>query len=125
MVDKRIIGFDNPEIEQNIPDYITFLFILDVNYPDSCPKILSKSNFSVPNLMDGRDLFFEICKNYNNNKKIYQIANEIPKFIHKVMTSKVYNFYGTFHLGALYDMKNFSNMLVSKFFVIFTNILKY
>jgi len=81
MVDKRIIGFDNPEIEQNIPDYITFLFILDVNYPDSAPKILSKSNFSVPNLMDGRDLFFEICKNYNNNKKIYQISNEIPKFI--------------------------------------------
>jgi hypothetical protein len=28
----------------------------------------------------------------------------------------VYNFYGTFHLGALYDMKNFSNMLVNDFF---------
>lgn len=46
MVDKRIIGLENPEIEQNIPDYITFLFILDVNYPDSCPKILAKTNVS-------------------------------------------------------------------------------
>lgn len=44
MVDKRILGLDNPELEQNIPDYITFLFILDVNYPDIPPKILTKTN---------------------------------------------------------------------------------
>lgn len=116
MVDKRILGLDNPEVEQNIPDYITFLFILDVNYPDVPPKILAKTNFSVPNLMDGRDLFNEICKDYNSKKTIVSIANDIPKFANKVITSKVYNFYGTFHLGALYDMKNFNNMLVSKTF---------
>lgn len=31
--------------------------------------------------MDGRDLFHEICKDYNSNKTIVSIANEIPKFI--------------------------------------------
>lgn len=46
MVDKRIIGLDNPELEKNIPDYISFLFILDVNYPESPPKILAKTNVS-------------------------------------------------------------------------------
>ena len=66
--------------------------------------------------MDGRDLFNEVCKNYNEKITLTSIANEIPKFVNRVVTSKVYNFYGTFHLGALYDMKNFSNMLVRKFF---------
>ena len=44
IIDKRILNIDNPEIEKNIPDYITFLIILDTNYPESTPKILSKSN---------------------------------------------------------------------------------
>jgi len=46
MIDKRIINLDNPEIEQSIPDYISFLFILDVYYPEVPPKILAKTNVS-------------------------------------------------------------------------------
>lgn len=37
--------------------------------------------FSVPNLMDGRDLFDEICKDYKSQTKIFSIVNDIPKFI--------------------------------------------
>jgi hypothetical protein len=31
--------------------------------------------------MDGRDLSNEICKDYNSNKTIVSLANEVPKFI--------------------------------------------
>ena len=64
--------------------------------------------------MDGRDLSSEICQNWNTNTTILDIANNIPKFILRVLHSKIYNFYGSFHLGAIYDLKNFNNMLVSK-----------
>lgn len=64
--------------------------------------------------MDGRDLSPEICDNWNSNMTLLDIANNIPKFIIRVINSKIYNFYGVFHLGAIYDLKNFNNMLVSK-----------
>ena len=65
--------------------------------------------------MDGRDLSPEICANWNSNTTILEVANNIPKFIVRVLNSKIYNFYGCFHLGAIYDLKNFNNMLVSKY----------
>lgn len=65
--------------------------------------------------MDGRDLSPEICTNWNPNLTILDIANNIPKFIIRVLSSKIYNFYGTFHVGAIYDLKNFNNMLVNNF----------
>ncbi len=46
IIDKRILGLDNTEAEHSIPDYITFLFILDISYPDYPPKILAKTNVS-------------------------------------------------------------------------------
>ena len=64
--------------------------------------------------MDGRDLSPEICKNWDKDTTILEIANSIPKFIQRVLHSKTYNFYGKFQLGAIYDLKNFNNMLVSK-----------
>jgi len=76
--------------------------------------------------MDGRDLSSEICQNWNSNCNLVDIANNIPKFIMRVLNSKIYNFYGSFHLGAVYDLKNFNNMLVSKLkilnFIIFNLI---
>ena len=76
--------------------------------------------------MDGRDLSSEICENWNSNSTLLDIANNIPKFILRVLNSKIYNFYGGFHLGAIYDLKNFNNMLVSKLkilkFIIFNLI---
>ncbi len=64
--------------------------------------------------MDGRDLSSEICLGWSSNSSLLDIANSIPKFLIKVLTSKLYKFYGQYHLGAIYDLKNFNNMLVSK-----------
>ena len=64
--------------------------------------------------MDGRDLLKEVCDNWNSNMRVVDIINKLPDLIVKVRTSKVFNFYGKFEMGALYDMKNFNNMLVSK-----------
>jgi hypothetical protein len=65
--------------------------------------------------MDGRDLSPDICPDWNSKSTILDIANSIPKFVVKVLNSKTYKFYGTFHLGAIYDLKNFNNMLVSNY----------
>lgn len=46
IIDKRILGIDNIDSDHNVPDYITFLIILDVSYPDYPPKILAKTNVS-------------------------------------------------------------------------------
>jgi hypothetical protein len=64
--------------------------------------------------MDGRDLLPDIFPNWTPNSTILEIANFLPKFLTKVLNSKLYKFYGTFHIGAIYDLKNFNNMLVSK-----------
>ena len=67
--------------------------------------------------MDGRDLSPDICPDWSAKSNILEIANNIPKFVVKVLNSKTYRFYGTYHLGAVYDLKNFNNMLVSKYFI--------
>ena len=64
--------------------------------------------------MDGRDLLYEICPNWNPKVKLIDVANLMTPFLARVLNSKGYKFYGTFHLGTVYDMKNFENMLVSK-----------
>ena len=63
--------------------------------------------------MDGRDLLKEICKNWNSNMRIIDLISKLPDFIVRIRQSKVFNFYGKFEMGAMYDMKNFNNMLVS------------
>jgi ubiquitin-protein ligase len=93
------------------------LMIIDSLYPDYPPKILAKTNFCTPSLMDGRDLFNNICENWNKNMKLIEIVNLIPKFLANVINTKSYKFYGRFHLGAIYDMKNFDNMIVSKIYI--------
>jgi hypothetical protein len=68
--------------------------------------------------MDGRDLAQEIIPNYlqwNPSTTILDIAHAMPAFIIRLKSSKVYSFYGKYHLGALYDLKNFNNMLVISF----------
>lgn len=75
--------------------------------------------------MDGRDLLKEICTEWNSNMKIVDLINKLPDFIVKVRTSKVFNFYGHFEMGGLYDMKNFNNMLVSKKNILFLHINRY
>lgn len=68
--------------------------------------------------MDGRDLSPDICEDWSPKSTLLEIANSIPKFVIKVLNSKTYRFVGTFHLGAVYDLKNFNNMLVSKLYIL-------
>jgi hypothetical protein len=65
--------------------------------------------------MDGRDLALEIVPNWKNNNTLYEVATSIPKFLSKVLNSKIFSLYGSFHIGAVYDLKNFSNMSVNDF----------
>ena len=65
--------------------------------------------------MDGRDLAPSIILKWTPELSILGIANTIPIFIKKVLLADDYQFYGTFYINAVYDMKNFDNMLVSNF----------
>ena len=114
-VDKRVIGVDTDLQKSKVPDFIGFLIIVDNNYPEQLPSVLAKSNFSNPSLMDGRDLFDEICPNWNSESKLEDIVKGLKVFLRKVVTAPGYKFYGTFHLGTVYDLRNFENMVVSKY----------
>ena len=89
MIDKKILKIQVED--KNIPEFITFLMIVDWNYPKSPPKILSKTNvrkfvkkFSYPNLMDGRDLFEDIFLSiWNEKSSLLEISSNIPNFIVK------------------------------------------
>ena len=65
--------------------------------------------------MDGRDLSPSIILKWTPELSLLGIANTIPIFIKNVLLADDYQFYGTFYLNTVYDMKNFDNMLVSNF----------
>jgi hypothetical protein len=122
-IDKRIIGIDLAIEKSKIPNIIILLMILNGNYPSEAPKIISKSNFTTPTLMDGRDLMPEICPRWIANKtKLVDIVKKITPFCARVINNTDYKFYGTFHLGAVYYMKNFDNMIVSKLKIFIINL---
>ena len=94
---------------------IILLLILNEKYPLEIPKIISKSNFSQPTLMDGRDLMPEICPRWIAKKtKLIDIVKKVTPFCARVINYPDNKFYGKFHLGAVYYMKNFDSMIVSK-----------
>jgi hypothetical protein len=122
-IDKRIIGIDLAIEKSKIPNVIILLMILNGNYPSEAPKIISKSNFTTPTLMDGRDLMSEICPKWIANKtKLVDIVKKVTPFCARVINNTDYKFYGTFHLGAVYYMKNFDNMIVSKLTIFIINL---
>ena len=65
--------------------------------------------------MDGRDLSPSVILKWSKELSLLGIANTIPIFIKNVLLADDYQFYGTFYLNTVYDMKNFDNMLVSNF----------
>ena len=73
--------------------------------------------------MDGRDLMKEICPIWNSKKGLKGIIEGILPFLSKVINAKGYKFYGTFHLGSIYNLKNFDNMIVGKYIYIIFIIL--
>ena len=65
--------------------------------------------------MDGRNLSSSIILKWTPEISLAGIANTIPVFIKKVLMATDYEFYGEFCINAVYEMKNFNNMLVSNF----------
>ena len=65
--------------------------------------------------MDGRDLSPSLILKWTPELSLLGIANTIPIFIKNVLLASDYQFYGTFYINTVYDMKNFDNMLVSNF----------
>jgi len=116
IIDKNKIEINlNENKYSNLPNTIVFLIIIDYSFPDNPPKILSKTNFCFPNLMDGRNLSSSIILKWEPSISLVSIANTIPIFIKQILLSTTYHFYGNFELGAVYDLKNFNNMLVNIF----------
>ena len=116
IVDKTYIQPHIPENKYNsIPDTIIFLMIADYSFPEFPPKIFCQTNFCFPNLMDGRNLSNSILPSWNKNTKLGDIAKIIPDFVKSVIKSESYNFYGFYTIDAVYDLKNFNNMLVNTF----------
>jgi hypothetical protein len=48
IVDKRILSLEEIEEHNSIPEFLTFLIIIDSTYPDSPPHVLSKTNVNIP-----------------------------------------------------------------------------
>ena len=114
MIDKNLIGIDSEKAKERVPETVGFLIIIVQGYPTVPPKILTKSNFCTPSLMDGRDLLKDICPTWNSKSGLKPLLDGMLPFLGKVINAKGYKFYGTFHLGAIYNLKNFENMIVSK-----------
>ena len=114
MIEKDIIGIDSEKAKERVPKIVVFLIVILPGYPNIPPEILTKSNFCTPSLMDGRDLLNEICPNWNTKSGLRPIVEGILPFLSKVINAKGYKFYGMFHLGATYNLKNFDNMIVGK-----------
>jgi len=65
--------------------------------------------------MDGRNLSKSIILKWTPEMSLFDVVNTIPIFIKKVLTAKVYEFYGEFLLNSVYNLKNYNNMLVNNF----------
>ena len=65
--------------------------------------------------MDGRNLSNSIILKWTPEISLIDIIKTIPIFIKKVLTTKVYEFYGEFCLNSVYNLKNYNNMLVNNF----------
>jgi len=69
--------------------------------------------------MDGRDLLKDICPNWSPKSGLKPILEGMLPFLSRIFNARGYKFYGTFHLGATYKLKNFDNMIVGKYIYIF------
>ena len=65
--------------------------------------------------MDGRNLAKSIILKWIPQITLIDIIKTIPLFIKKVLTAKLYEFYGEFTLNSVYNLKNYNNMLVNSF----------
>ena len=85
MIEKNIIGIDSEKAKERVPETVVFLIIILKGYPEIPPKILTKSNFCTPSLMDGRDLLKDICPNWNSKSGLKPILEGILPFLSRVI----------------------------------------
>ena len=107
MVEKNIIGIDSEKAKERVPKIVVLLIVILPGYPNIPPQVLTKSNFCIPSLMDGRDLLKDICPSWNSKGGFKQILEGFLPFLKKVINAKGHKFYGMFHVGATYNLKNF------------------
>ena len=105
MIEKNVIGIDSEKAKERVPKIVVFLIIILPGYPNVFPEVLTKSNFCMPSLMDGRDLLNEICPTWNVKSGLKPIFEGILPFLSRVINAKGYKFYGMFHLGSTYNLK--------------------
>ena len=112
-----------PELISDSPikinENVDFLVMIGKYFPFVPPKVLCLTNFSFPNLNDGRDLLDDIMKfPWSNQFKLQFIVTLIPKFIVEFLTkikSGIYHVWGKFYLDEIYDYDILKN-LQNKFF---------
>ena len=112
-----------PELISDSPikinENVDFLIMIGKYFPFVPPKVLCLTNFSFPNLNDGRDLLDDIMKfPWSNQFKLQFIVTLIPKFIVEFLTkikSGIYHVWGKFYLDEIYDYDILKN-LQNKFF---------
>ena len=78
MINKNIIGIYSKKAKERVPEIVFFLIIMQ-DYPEFPPKILTKSNFRSPSLIDGSDLFKDICPNWT---QAYGLKSILEGFLH-------------------------------------------
>ena len=112
-----------PELISDSPikinENVDFLIMIGKYFPFVPPKVLCLTNFSFPNLNDGRDLLEDIMKfPWSNQFKLQFIITLIPKFIVEFLTkikTGIYHVWGKFYLDEIYDYDILKN-LQNKFF---------
>ena len=92
-----------------------FKIIFDLSKPNFPPKILSINYIIYSSISDGRDLLKEIIKNWTPLTTISELTEGIINFVSILDNKNDYQFYGTFHLGEIYNLKSFSEYEESKF----------
>lgn len=65
--------------------------------------------------MNGKDLSEEALLTWRSKMTLKDIANGLLIFLKTILNAKEYRHYGKYHIGAIYDLRNFHNMLVSSF----------
>ena len=92
LIEKNIIGIDSEKAKERVPETVVFLIIIVQGYPEVAPKILTKSNFCSPSLMDGRDLLKDICPNWAPKSGFKLILEGMLKFLSRVINARYINF---------------------------------
>ena len=100
MIEKNIIGIDSEKAKERVPEIIVFLIIIIKGYPEIPPQILTKSNFYSPSLMDGRDLFKNICPSWTAKSGLKPIIEGMLPFLSRVINAKGYKKHKKFFISV-------------------------